>query len=358
MNLFKNYRLEKRDHVSPLALALSALIALAAALMVTALLVTISGGSWKEAFSSLFGGAFGDKDAILETLVKSTPLILTGLAAAIAFRGKIWNIGAEGQLFAGAIGSYWAYITFDGLPTAPLLIIVFIAGCAAGGALGLLAGVLKAYFHVDEIITTVMTNYIVAYMLALILSGPWKEAGSVYRHTPALPDYVRLPIIVPGTRLNLGFILALLAAGLFYYLLKKTPLGFEIRALGSNPVASRFKGIAVSRTMIMTLVISGAIAGMAGVIELFGSQYRIRMDLSTGYGFTGIIVALLGGLNPLAIIPAGIFFGGLINGSVRMQIFTKVPAALMSAVQAIILLFLLASQAIVRYRIRRVDDVD
>ena len=358
MNLLKNYRIEKRDNVSPLVMAAAALVALVTAMVVTALLVTISGGDWKEAFSSLFGGAFGDKSAIFETLVKSTPLILTGLAAAIAFRGKIWNIGAEGQLFAGAIGAYWAYRTFEGLPTALLLVIVFISGCAAGGALGLLAGILKAYFNVDEIITTVMTNYIVLYMLALILSGSWKEEGSVYRHTPALPEAIRLPIIAEGTRLNLGFFLALLAAGLFYYLLKKTPLGYEIRALGSNPVASRFKGIAVSKAMILTLVISGAIAGMAGVIELFGSQYRIRMDLSTGYGFTGIIVALLGGLNPLAIVPAGIFFGGLINGSVRMQIITKVPAALMSAVQAIILLFLLASQAIVRYRIRRVDDVN
>ena len=358
MNLFKNYRLEKRDYVGPLVLALAALVALAAALVVTAILVAVAGEDWKTAFASLFGGAFGDKGAILESLVKSTPLILTALAAAIAFRGKIWNIGAEGQLFAGAIGAYWAFLTFEGMPTVPLMIIVFIAGCAAGGALGLLAGVLKAYFHVDEIITTVMTNYIVSYMLALILSGPWKEAGSVYRHTPPLPEYIRLPIVTPGSRLNIGFILALLAAGLFYYLLKKTPLGFEIRALGSNPVASRFKGISVSRSMILTLVISGAIAGMAGVIELFGSQYRIRMDLSTGYGFTGIIVALLGGLNPLAIVPAGIFFGGLINGSIRMQIITKVPTALMSAVQAIILLFLLASQAIVRYRVRRVDNVD
>ena len=358
MNFLKRYRLEKRDNVNPIVMGLAALVSLVAALFVAALLVTISGGDWKDAFSSLFGGAFGDKSAILETLVRSTPLILTALAAAIAFRGKIWNIGAEGQLFAGAIGAYWAYLTFEGLPPVLLWITVFIGGCAAGGLLGLLAGALKAYFNVDEIITTVMMNYIVLYMLALILSGPWKEAGSVYRHTPALPEYVRLPIIAANSRLNIGFIVVLLVAGWVFYLLKKTPLGFEIRALGSNPLASRFKGISVSKAMIITLVISGAIAGLAGVIELFGAQYRIRMDLSTGYGFTGIIVALLGGLNPLLILPAGIFFGGLINGSVRMQIITKVPAALMSAVQAIILLFLLASQAIVRYRIRRVDDVD
>ncbi len=358
MNLLRNYRIEKRSDIGVPAQVLSALVALAVALLVTAILVTVAGGDWKDAFVSLYGGAFGDKGAILESLVRSTPLILTGLAAAIAFRGKIWNIGAEGQFFAGAIGSYWAYLTFEGLPTVLLWMLIFVAGCITGGLFGLLAGVLKAYFNVDEIITTVMTNYIVTYMLALILSGPWKEPGSVYRHTPQVPDYIRLPILASGSRLNLGFLLALLAALLFYYIINKTPLGFEIRALGSNPVASKFKGISVSRTVIMTLLISGAVAGLSGAIELFGSQYRIRMDLSTGYGFTGIIVALLGGLNPLAIIPAGIFFGGLINGSIRMQIITKVPTALISAVQAIILLFLLASQAITRYRIRRIRDVE
>jgi simple sugar transport system permease protein len=357
MILFKKYRIEKRLEIGIWSQIASAIIALLIALLITAVLVTIAGGDWKDAFISLFSGAFGDKDAALESLVRSTPLILTGLAAAIAFRGKIWNIGAEGQFFVGAIGAYWAYITFKNLPTIPLLILIFIAGCAAGGLTGLLAGVLKAYFNVDEIITTVMMNYIINYMLALILSGPWKEAGSVYRHTPPIEEFARLPILFPGSRLNLGFILALLAAGLFYFILKKTPLGYEIRAMGSNLEASKFKGISVSRVMILTLLLSGAVAGLSGVIELFGSQYRIRMDLSVGYGFTGIIVALLGGLNPLAIIPSGILLGGLLNGSVRMQIITKVPTALISAVQAIILMFLLASQAVARYRIRRIDDV-
>ncbi len=167
---------------------------------------------------------------------------------------------------------------------------------------------------------------------------------------------VRLPIILPGSRLSIGFLLALLAAFVVWYMFQKTPLGYEIRAIGDNPVASRFKGISVIRIWIVTMLISGTLAGLAGATELFGVQHRLRMDLSTGYGFTGIIVAMLGGLNPVGVVIASIFFGGLINGSIRMQIITKVPTALISAVQAIILIFLLASQALVLYRVRRVDE--
>ncbi len=348
----KMFKIEKREQVGFLARAVAAVIALLAALLVSMLLVRIAGGSGKDAFISLFQGGLGSKDAILETLVKATPLIFTALAATIAFRGKIWNIGGEGQFFIGAMAAYWAYISFQGVwgPVHIALIVIF--GCLGGAFWALIAALLKAYFKVDEIISTVMLNYIAIGILSYLLSGIWKEDGSIYRQTPQVADAARWPIFVDESRLHVGFILALATAVLFYWILKKTPLGYEIRAIGLNPLASKFKGISITGTWIMTLVISGAAAGLGGVTELFAVRYRLTMDLSTGYGFVGIIVAMLAGLNPLAVVPVSIFFAALINGGIRMQIITKVPSALISAIQAIVLIFLLASQVLAVYRLR------
>ena len=347
---FRGYRIVKRELVGAWTRVLAAGIALLASLLVSALLVDLAGGSAWDAFVSLIQGGFGDWGTFLETLVKSTPILLTALAAIVAYRAKLWNIGMEGQLFAGATTAYLAYVALPGLPVWLHLIIIAIAGCLGGALWAVIAALLKAYFNVDEIITTVMQNYIITYLLALLLSSVWREQGSIYRQTPQLPAAYHWPFLWPNSRLHIGFALAVLAAFLVWYLLQKTPLGYEIRSVGFNSLASRFKGISIHGTWIVTMLISGALAGFAGVGELFGVQHRLRMDLSTGYGFIGIIVAMLSGLDPLLAVPVSIFFGGLLNGAILMQIITKVPTALIEVVEAIILVFLLVSQVLVSYK--------
>jgi ABC-type uncharacterized transport system permease subunit len=360
VNPFSKIKFEKREDVGFLGRILAVVFALIAAMLVSAILIKLADASPSAAFINLIKGAFGNRRAILETLVKSTPLILTGLATVIAFRGKIWSIGQEGQLFLGAIGGYWAYRIFGGLPTVALIPIIVLAGFLAGAIGGMIAGFLKAYFNVDEIISTVMGNYIIDYLLSFLLSGvgPWREPGSYYQQTAPITKNAYYPLLFENSRLHMGFLIALAGVLVVYLILNHTPFGYQIRAYGSNPRAAKFKGININKIFIVTMLISGGLAGLAGTGELFGVQYRLRPDLSPGYGYTGIIVAMLAGLNPIGVIPAAILFGALINGSAQMRIATGVPTALTSAIQAIVLLFLLSAQVLSRYRIRRIEHAD
>jgi general nucleoside transport system permease protein len=343
----------RRPNPSPAWQVLSVFISLLAAFAVTAVLIYLSGASAVEALSALWKGSFGSPKAIVETLVKSTPLILVGLGTTIAFRAKVWNIGGEGQLVAGALAAYGMTRLLAGLPPA-LIVIAAILGAMAGGALwGGIAGVLKARFNVDEIIVTVLLNYIMAYLLSFLLMGPWRDPSGYFAQTSLLSDGVELPLLISKSRLHLGFAFALLMAVAVYVLLWKTPLGFEIRAIGSNRVAARFQGLNAERLLVLVMLISGALAGLAGGSELIGLHHRLRMDISVGYGFTGIIIALLGRLHPAGTVLAAIFFGALVNGATRIQVATGVPVALIDAIQGIVLLFLLTSDALSRYQIRR-----
>lgn len=350
-------KFEKRDDISPLGKTAAIVVALIAAMLVSAILIKLANASPLEAFINLFKGAFGNKRAILETLTKSTPLILTGLATVIAFRGKIWSIGQEGQFFLGAIGGYWAYRIFEGLPAPALVPIVILGAFLVGAFGGMLAGLLKAYFNVDVIISTVMGNYIIDYFLSFMLSGsgPWREPGSYYQQTAEITENAYYPLLFANARLHMGFLIAIACSMIVYLILNHTPFGYQLRAFGSNPRAAKFKGINTNKIIILTMFISGGLAGLAGTGELFGVQYRLRPDLSPGYGYTGIIVAMLAGLNPIGVIPAAILFGALINGSAQMRIATGVPTALTFAIQAIVLLSLLSAQVLTRFRVRRVD---
>ena len=357
MTEFIGLKFERRERPSRLWQTSMTLLAIAVALLFSVIMIASAGANIGEAFAGLYKGAFGSYKAIIESLVKATPLILTGLAVAIAFRGKIWNIGAEGQLWAGAMAGYWASAHFTSLnPTAHLLVILFY-GFMGGAICGLIPGLLKGLLNVDETIVTVMMNYVVQFYLSYLLSGPWQDPNEYYYLSPPVPDAAKYPILLTSTRLHFGFIVALIATGVVFWLLQKTRLGYEIRAMGLNPTAAKFKGINVARVIIVTMLISGGIAGLAGVGEVVGLHHRLRLDISKGLGFTGIIVAMLGGLNPFAIVISAIFFGGLINGSNAMQIFTGVPVALVYALQAIVLLCLLSFQVLANYRVRRVKDV-
>jgi simple sugar transport system permease protein len=344
--------LEKREHVGPGLQVLGIIAALAAAMAASAVLIAVAGASVAEGFLAMVKGAFGSWKAVSESLVKATPLILTGLATTVAFRAKVWNIGQEGQLYAGAMMAYLAYRIFTGLPLAWLAVVVLLAAFLGGALWGLIAAAIKAKYGVDVIISSIMLNYIVIYLLSWLLSGPWKDPATYYRQSALIAEADQFPAIIPETRLHIGFLIALLAAILIYLLIEKTPVGYEIRAYGQNPLALRFQGTGVLKILIFVMLVSGGLSGLAGAAEMFAVHHRLRADISLGYGYTGITIAMLAGLHPLAIIPAAIFFGGLITGSSNLQIVTNVPAAITYVIQAVVLLFLLAATAMVNYRIR------
>lgn len=345
-------RLEKRVKPSTLWQLLAMLLALAAAAAVTALMLQAAGTEPGPAFIALYEGAFGDAEAWAETLVKATPLLLTGLAFAIALRARVWNIGAEGQLLAGAMAAYWASAWFGHWPAIPLLIISLLASISGGAALGGLAALLKNRFAVNEVLSTVMLNYVVYYLLSYLLIGPWMQPGTFYAQTAPLPEAAQLPSIISDSRLHPGFLLALLGALLIGILLRFTPLGYEIRAFGFNPLATRFKGTKASKPVAVVMLLGGGLAGLAGGSELLGVHERLSMEIATGVGYTGIIVAMLGGAHPLGIVLAAVLFGGLANGAFMMQIMTGVPMALVEAMQAIVLVFFLCASVLSRYRIQ------
>ncbi|MDD2236019.1 MAG: ABC transporter permease [Kiritimatiellae bacterium] len=353
-----SFYLEKRTHVRWYIQGLSILIALLGAFGVGALLIKTTGANVGEAYAALFKGAFGSRNAFLETLVQSTPLILTGLAMVVAFRARVWNIGAEGQFFAGAMAAAWVSMSLhDTLPYPLLLAAVLGSAMVAGACWSLIAAYCKIRFNANIIIVTVMMNYIILFLLSYLLSNTWREPGSYFMQTARFERITYLPRFF-SSRLHLGFFNALIAAALVYLIVWKTSLGYSIRAVGVNPVASQFKGIQIKRTILTVMLISGALAGLAGGGEIAGLQHRLRLDISTGYGYTGIIIALLGRLNPVGVALAAIFFGALVNGSTHMQIFTGVPVALVQSLQGIVLIFLLMSDVLTRYRIRRMPHAD
>ena len=342
------------QRVSPSALwqVLSVVLALFGSVIVSAVLLTSTGADLGVAFGAMIDGAFGGMRATAKTLAKATPLILTGIAVAVAFRAKIWNIGAEGQLFAGAMTSYWAYTVIGPAPGVFLIPILFMAGFIGGGLYGGIAGYLKAKFSVNEVLTTVMLNYVIRFVLSyMLVAGPWRDPASFYQQTPRIDKGVWLPDLFEISKLHLGFAVAVILAIAVYVMLTRSSFGYEIRAVGFNPRAAKFKGINIGRTTVMVMIISGGLAGLAGVTEVFGVAHRLKPDISLGFGFTGIIIAVLALLNPLTVVPLAIIFGAFTNGGIKMQIATGVPSAIASAIEAIILLFFLTAAALTRFKV-------
>jgi len=332
------------------------LLAIIFGFALTALLLMTSGADVLKAFTALFKGAFGSPKAIYSTLAKSTPLILTGLATVVAFRAQVWSIGQEGQVYAGAMGAYFGCLVFLGLPVWIYLPVVVLSGMIGGALLGGLAAYLKDRFDVNEIISTVMMNYLIVFLLSyLIGGGPWTEVSTtvVYQQTEPVPEASHLPFLVAKSKLHIGFIIALVSALVCYVLLEKTPLGYEIRAMGFNPIALAYRGTNIGRTTILVMMISGAIAGLAGVAEIFGTTHRLRADTLYNLGYTGIIIGMIGGLRPLGTVVAGIAFGGLASGALYMKLLAQVPSALVPAMQGIMLLTFLCAAVAARYKLVR-----
>ena len=340
------------------------LLAVFTALVIGALIIKAAGGEPLDAYKGLFQGALGSPKALSETTVWATPYIFAGLAVALAFKGGLFNIGAEGQLALGAVAAAWVgYALPDVLGvTLPAVIHVPLAvgaGMLAGAIWGAIPGWLKARTGGHEVINTIMMNYIALNMTSFLLNGPMKDPDplNVVARTPRIAESARIPPVFPGLRFHWGFILALLVTGIVWWVLWKTTLGFEIRTVGANPDAARYAGVSVSRTIVVTMTLSGLLAGLAGAIEVTALNYRHELGFSVGYGFDAIAIALLGKVHPLGVVLAALLFGAMRNGATRMQFLTQIPVDVISVIQALILLFV-AADAIIRwiYRIRAREE--
>ena len=354
---FTGWQVKPRLEVGSGRESLGLLVGLTSSFGVCGLLIVLAGNNVFTAYGSLLSGSFGSKYAIYETLVQATPLILTGLAAAVAFRARIWNIGGEGQFFAGTMGAFWVGNQWgDGLSSGAIIPLLIIGAACAGAIWGAIPGILKARFETNEIITTVMMNFLIVYIMSYLLSDPWRAPDTYYYQTSRLPQSTYIPKIFSGSRLHWGFVLAVGCLLFIWWLINSTTFGFEARALGVNRLAAGYAGIGVQKTTVLVMAVSGALAGVAGGVEVAALHHRLTMDLNTaGYGFAGIIVALLARLKPWAVIIAAIGFGGLRNGAIKMQISTGIPEALVSVVQGLTLLFVLIFAVAVRYEFRRTD---
>jgi simple sugar transport system permease protein len=330
-------------------------LAIFTALVVGGIVIFAAGGNPFLAYYGLFVGGFGSAAAWSETAVWATPYIFAGLAVALAFKGGLFNIGAEGQLALGAVGAAWigyALPEMLGVSIPPLLHVFLALGVGAlfGAVWAAIPGALKAYTGAHEVINTIMMNYIALNLVSFLLNGPMKDPDplSLTAATPAIAASARIPPLFTGLRIHWGFVLALLCAWLVWWLLSKTTLGFEIRTVGSNPDAAKYAGMNVKRLIILTMAISGVLAGLAGAIEVTGLNYRHQLGFSIGYGFDAIAIALLGKSHPLGVVLAAILFGGMRNGASYMQFMAQIPVDVISLIQGLILLFVAADQ-IIRY---------
>ncbi len=324
-------------------------LALLGALLVGAAMLVILGADPLAAYAAMVTGVFGSVSGFTQSLVKATPLLLVGLGICIAFRASVINIGAEGQIILGAVAATAFGLGFRNWPGWLLLPGVFIAGFAAGAFWGFIPGFLKARMAVNEILSTVMMNAIASQFMLLMLRGPLMDpsgvhAGTYLPQSERLPESVWLPRLVPQTLLHVGAIFAVVMAVLVYIFLWRTTIGYRIRAVGLNPDASRYAGIPVPFYQALSLTLAGGLAGLAGVVEVVGVQHRLLDGITGGYGFSGIVAALFGGLHPLGLIPASWLFGSLLVGADKMQRAVQVPSALVQALSGLIVLFVVGSQ--------------
>ena len=345
--------IEPRQSVSWVRAGLAPIWAILAAMTICAVLIMWTGTSVFAAYILLIKGAFGSAFAINETLTRSIPLIFTGLAAAVAFRAKFYNIGGEGQLYAGALATTYFGTGLVTLPPVLMIPFLMMAGAIAGGLLLLVPVLLKTRMKVDEVVTTLLLNFVVLLTVSYLIEGPWKDPMSLgWPQAASIVDEGVLPPLLAKGRLHLGFILALAMAVLIWAMMRFTVLGYEIRAVGYNAGAAEFSGINVGRTVIITAMISGGLAGMAGVSETAGLKGYLTLDLSPGFGYSGIAVAMLAQLNALAVIPAAIFLSAVYVGADAMSRAVNIPTYIADVLVGASVLAVLCSVLLSQYRVR------
>jgi ABC-type uncharacterized transport system permease subunit len=329
----------------------ASVIATLLALGIVTVVVAAGGYDIGHAAAAMWNGSAGNSYSFFSgTLVRATPLIIVGLAVAIAFQAGVLNIGAEGQLLAGAAATAAAGLAMSAWPGWISVPAELIAGMLAGAACAGIAAVLKRSFGVLEVISTLMLNFVALYAVSYLVRGPLEEPTHTYPETLRLAESARLPVIIPGQRLHLGFILAVVLAVIAWWFIRSTATGFRIRAVGAGAAAAASAGrVSVDRVVFGTFLTSGAIAGLGGAVQVTGVTYKLYELISPGYGYTAIAVALLARLNPLAVIVAGIFFGALEAGGAGMQRDAGVPSGFVYAIEALVILGVLAVDRVRTY---------
>lgn len=342
--------IERRASRSTAFRILSPVAAVLAALVFGALFLKLSGFDPLAVYGGMWRGAFGDAYGLSETLVKAIPIALCAMGITVAFRMALWNIGAEGQLYAGAVAATGLALSFPDAPALMLLPAMVAAGMAAGALWALIAAIPRAWLGANEILTTLMLNYVAIFFSEYLIHGPWKDpAGFNFPLSPAFSEAARLPSF-GDTRIHAGILFALAAAAVLTVALRKTTWGYEVRLIGSNPVAARYAGVSIPRHILIALAVSGALAGLAGMAEVSAITGRLQYGLSPGYGYSAIIVAWLAKLSPAGILIMSFLFGGLLVGGYAVQ-FIGVPAAAVNMLQGAMLFFWLAAEFFGSYRV-------
>ena len=351
-------RFEKRTAVSPAALVIAPIAAVGFTMLVSSLLVLWAGAPVGPTWAALLRGGFGSVFALTETLTRATPLILTGLAVTVAFKARLFNIGAEGQLYGGAlaavlVGGLHGGTGFD-LPLPLLFVLMLLAAALAGALLLLGPALLKAKLGVDEVVTTLLLNFIVLLGVSAMLDGPMKDPAAMgWPQSVALLPQLELSKLVTGTRVHTGLIGAMALAALLWGFFKSTVPGFEIRATGANARAAAFAGVPVTRTVVLVAQLSGALAGLAGAVEVAGRTGYVTLDMSPGYGYTGIVIAMLAALHPLAVVAAAVFVAGVLVGADSMSRAINVPTYIADVIVAASLISVLVATMLTQYKVKK-----
>ncbi|PLX89170.1 MAG: ABC transporter permease [Desulfuromonas sp.] len=343
---------EKRENSSRLFRFSAPFVSVLIALFVAGFLLIFAGVNPGEAYVEIFREALGSSYGLSETLVKTTPLIFAGLGVSLAFRMQIWNIGAEGQIYMGAMGASWVAL-FSGIQNHWIMLAaMFSAAFCCGGLWAGVAGFLRAKWRVNEVIITLLMNYIAILWVDYLVYGPWKDPkGFNFPLTAQFSDAARFSEYF-DTRLHSGFFLALFCALLIYLFMERTIWGYEIKVIGSNPKAAQYAGMKTGMAIFLVLFLSGAIAGIAGFSEVAGLQHRLQHGISPGYGYTAIIIAWLAKRSALGVVIVSFLMGVLLVGGDSLQISWQLPVAFVYAFQGLILFFLLASDFFIQYRVR------
>jgi general nucleoside transport system permease protein len=326
------------------------------AFVVIAIILALAGVNPVTAYGILLKGAFGSVHGIANTLVKTTSLLLLGLAAAVAFKCRVWNIGTEGQLYIGALGATLIGISIIGSVSILGITAMLAAGFGFGGGFALIPAALKVKLGINEVIVTVLLNFVVFLFIAYLLHGPLKDPNTVFNpYSPVIFSQSQLPIILPHTSLHAGIIIAALATIAVYILLSKTKIGFEIKAVGANIKAARYVGMNVTKSIFVIMGMSGGIAGVTGAILVSGVQHLLMEGISPGYGFIALMIALLGRNNPMGVAIAAFFFAALMSGSEVMYRILGIPSSFAITLQALVLIFVLLGELFARLQVKKME---
>lgn len=348
-----SYAIEKRLVPSSVAYVVIPCISIFLALLVGSVSLYFSGHDPLVIYHKMFTGAFGSRYGITETIVKAIPLTLTGLGVALAFRMQLWNIGGEGQLYMGAFAATWVALTFPGGGAWWVMPAMVLLGMLAGGFWALLPAIPRALWGVNEIITTLMLNYVAIFWVDYLVYGPWKDpAGFNFPLTAVFSPAAVLPGLF-DSRIHAGLFFGLIGAVILYVVIYHTRWGYEIRVTGENPDTARYAGMNTTRNIMLVMLLSGALCGLAGMAEVSGIAQRLQHGLSPGFGYTAIIVAWLSRLNPFAIILVAFLFGGLQVGGYIVQT-SGIPSSMVYMLQGLLLFFVLGGELLTGYRLTRV----